>query len=264
MPDSCRRRFLHASGVALLSALAGCGGTLLEDEMPPSTAEPAPGTETPPGTGVSTQGPQSTDGGANLRVVHAVPNAPNIDIVIFGDPALKDETFRQISQYLYLGAEQTDFSLVATGNPNRVFFEDTIDFEVGSYTGIIHGEVGADTDRPIEFRLFEEDLSLPEQGSARVQFVNAAPDSNSLRVVRDDGEETLFDGVDYAQTATATLPAGTHHLDVQRADGGETVTTTEVTLDDRGVYTAFGMGYLTPGDAPTNAPFEVALAEDGD
>ncbi|QCJ48064.1 DUF4397 domain-containing protein [Haloprofundus sp. MHR1] len=264
MPDSRRRRFLHASGVALLSALAGCGGTLFEDEMPPSTAEPAPGTETPPGTDAPTQGPASTDGGANLRVVHAVPNAPNIDIVVFGDAALKDETFRQISQYLYLGAERTDISLVATGNPDRVFFEDAIDFEVGSYTGVVLGELGENTDRSVEFRLFDEDLSLPERGSARLQFVNAAPDSNALRVVRDDGEETLFDGVGYARTATATLPAGTHRLAVQRADGGDTVTTTEVTLDDRGVYTAFGTGYLAPGDAPTNAPFEVTLAEDGD
>ncbi|KTG10223.1 hypothetical protein AUR64_11605 [Haloprofundus marisrubri] len=231
--------------------------------MPPSTAEPtaAPGTETPAGTDVPTDGPSSTDGGANLRVVHAVPNAPNIDIVVFGDPALKDETFRQISQYLYLGAEQTALSLVATGNPDRVFFEETIDFEVASYTGIILGEAGNNTDRPLEFRLFEEDLSLPEQGSARLQFVNTAPDAQTLRVVSDD--EALFGGVGYGETASTTLPAGSHQLEI-RTPNGEAVTTTEVELADRGVYTAFGMGYVNPGNAPTNAPFQVDVAEDGD
>ncbi|WP_224336676.1 DUF4397 domain-containing protein [Haloprofundus halobius] len=265
MPDSRRRTFLHASGVALLSALAGCGGTLAEDQMHPSTDEP---TAEPAATGTATdeptQGPASTDGGSNLRVVHAVPDAPNIDIVVFGDAALKDEPFRQISQYLYLGAERTDLELVVTDEPSRVLFDESLDLDVGSYTGVALGELGDDTDRPLNFRLYEEDLSLPDEGDARLQFINAAPDTTGLRVVAADGDETVFDDVGYGEASTTTLSADTRSIEVQATDGGDTVTTTELTLDDRGVYTAFGMGYVAPDDAPTDAPFEVTLAEDGD
>ncbi|WP_224450067.1 DUF4397 domain-containing protein [Haloprofundus salilacus] len=271
MPDSRRRTFLRASGVALLAAVAGCGDSLAEDEIQPSSGEPtadaastATDAPTDASTDASTDGPASTDGGANLRVIHAVPDAPNFDVVIFGDAALKDETFRQVSQYLYLGAEQTDLKLVATGGAGNVLFDESLDLDVASYTGVALGEQGSDTNRDLQFRLFEENLSLPDEGSARLRFVNAAPDSSGLQVVAADGDETVFDGVGYGRAATTTLSAGMHQLEVRPADGGDAVTTTEVRLDSRGVYSAFGMGYVDPSDAPTDAPFEVTLTEDGD
>jgi uncharacterized surface protein with fasciclin (FAS1) repeats len=43
---------------------------------------------------------------------------------------------------------------------------------------------------------------------------------------------------------------------------GETVTTSDVSLNGGTVYTVFASGYLTPGDEPTDESFELTVAQD--
>ncbi|MFC6725106.1 DUF4397 domain-containing protein, partial [Halobium palmae] len=61
------------------------------------------------------------------------------------------------------------------------------------------------------------------------------------------------------------VPAGDYTLDVRGdTDGndGDVAASFDVTVEGGSAYSAFAVGYLTPDDEPTDAGFDLVVAQD--
>ena len=298
MTSSDRRKFLKligASGVAV--ALAGCGdngddggdddGT--EDgEMDGETDGTGGGTEdgteneTDDGTENETEdgaenetedGEENEtedgdeegmgDGDANLRVAHLSPDAPNVDVYVDEEPVLEDVAFGTFSEYLALAPGTYGVQITAAGDAETVVFDEDLDVAEGSVTAAALGEIGEEN-QPFSVEVFEDDLSDPGE-EARVRAIHASPDAPNVDITVEASGDALFEDVGFGEAGATTVPAGEYVLEVRAAgEEGEPVATFDVELASGTVYTAAAAGYLDPGAAPADVPFDLVVVTDSE
>ncbi|SEO97518.1 Tat (twin-arginine translocation) pathway signal sequence [Halogranum amylolyticum] len=241
MPDTNRRTFLKTVGVAGAATMVGGAGVVGADEH------------------------GSDDGaGAAVRVVHASPDAPNVDVYVDGSKVLSDVPFRAVSDYLSLKAGTYTVKITAAGDPETVAFEGDVTVEDADYTVAAVGELSEDTFAPL---VLEDAPSAPAEGKAQVRLVHASPDAPAVDVTVKGADLTLFDDVEFGEHSDyVEVPAGDYTLEVRGAtekDDGDVVATFDVTVEAGMSYTAFATGYLTPDDEPEDRAFDLLVAADG-
>ncbi|WP_458206761.1 DUF4397 domain-containing protein [Haladaptatus sp. NG-SE-30] len=209
------------------------------------------------------------DGGdeamAAVRVAHASPDAPNVDVYVDGTKVLADVPFKAISDYLMVPAGTRSVEVTAAGDPETVAFSGDLPVEAKTYTVAAVGEL---TSEDTEFKpwVLLDDDSVSD-GMAKVRLAHVAPDAPTVDVTVMDGETTLFDGVSYGEASDyLEVEPGDYTLEVRgdtEDNDGDVAATFDVTLEAGTVYTAFAEGYLTPDDEPANEPFDLVVTMDG-
>lgn len=84
-------------------------------------------------------------GNAHIRVIHASPDAPNVDVYVDGAKVLTDVPFKAVSNYLPLSAEAHTIQVNATGTSTTV-----IDAAVNLEDGAIYTVIAANALSAIE------------------------------------------------------------------------------------------------------------------
>lgn len=111
----------------------------------------------------------SNNNDARIRVFHASPDAPNVDVLIDGGRVLENVPYEAASDFLGIDAGDRRVQVNVTGtdvsaiDTHAVFAEDT-DYLI----------VAADKVAQITPLVFTADRSAPENGSARVRVLHAA------------------------------------------------------------------------------------------
>jgi hypothetical protein len=241
MSETNRRTFLKTVGVAGTVTMVGGAGVVGADEH------------------------ESDDGdGAAVRVVHASPDAPNVDVYVDGSKVLSDVPFGAISDYLSLEPGTYTVKITAAGKPETVAFEGDVTVEDADYTVAATGELSEETFEPL---VLQDAPSAPSKGKAQVRLVHASPDAPAVDVTVKGADLTLFDGVEFGEhTDYVEVPAGDYTLEVRGAtddDDGDVVATFDVMVEAGMSYTAFATGYLTPDDEPEHRAFDLLVAADG-
>jgi hypothetical protein len=201
------------------------------------------------------------DNETTLRVVHAAPDAPAVDVYIDGSRVLSEVPFRTASDFLPVDPATYTVAITAAGDPEAVVFEGDVTIEDDvDYTVTALGELGADTFSP----LVSVDDRHPQEGFARVRALHAVPDAPSVDVTVNDGAATLVDGLAFGEITEeyAEVDPGEYHVEVRPAtadDDGDAVYETSVEVAGNAVYSVFATGYL---DGPE--PFELLVTEDTD
>ncbi len=114
---------------------------------------------------------------ARVRITHAVPGAPAVDVTIDGAPVLADVEFRTVSEYYALEPGSHGVELREAGT-ETVLLEATIEVKEGkAYTVAAIGMPDA-----IEPAVFEDDPE-PVAGSARLRFIHLSPNAPAVDVV---------------------------------------------------------------------------------
>ena len=283
-PVKRRRVVTGAAGLALV-ALAGCGGNgddgngtdgndtdgggMNGDDNETAGDGGDDGTdgdnETDGDDG--TDGDNETDGGdgagetALVRVVHASPDAPNVDVFVDDESALEDVPFRTVSEYLSLPGGEYGVRITAAGDADTVVFEDTVAVEAGTASSLV--ALGELNDDSFEVRAFADDVSAVADGEARVRLVHCSPDAPAVDVVPAGGSDPLFADVAFGEASDhATVPGGAYTLEVRPAGGDTAAATFDVELAGGTASTGFAMGYLDPESAAADEPFDLTLAVD--
>ncbi|MEF8821147.1 MAG: DUF4397 domain-containing protein [Halovenus sp.] len=271
-----RRRFLKTMGAsAAFLALAGCASDDGDGDD-----DPAESNET---DGGAADGNESMDDDSmddneseddttgeepamgNLRVAHLSPDAPNVDVYVDGDPVLEDVAFGTFSDYLALEAGSYDVQVTAAGDQETVVFDETIELTEGSFTAAAIGEVG-EANQPFAVSILEDDRSDPGD-QARVRAVHASPDAPNVDITVASSGDVLFGDVPFGAAGTATVPAGQYTLEIRPAtenNDGDVVDTFDVEVEAGMVYTVAAVGYLEPGNAPAEEPFDLVVVNDTD
>lgn len=189
---------------------------------------------------------------AMVRVVHASPDAPAVDVYVDGTLAIEGLAFPNGTDYVELPAGEHQVQVTPAGStPDEAVIDAPVTVEGGAaYTIAAVGLVAE-----IQPLVLQDNLSEPEMGKAHVRIVHASPDAPAVDVAVSGGP-VLFENLAFP-TGSDYLPvdAGTYDLEV-RPTGTEDVALAVpgfvATAGD--VYTIFAVGQLADGTLSV-APF---------
>jgi hypothetical protein len=179
-------------------------------------------------------------GPARVRVVHASPDAPAVDVWVNDTiTAFSNAPFKGITDYVELDAGIYNVKVVPAGATEPVVIEADLELAADTdYTVVAVGQLAA-----IEPLVLMDNNSMPAAGKAHVRFVHASPDAPAVDIAVKDGP-VLFSNVAFKGVGDyLPVDAGTYDLEVRLA-GTDTVALSVpgVALADQTVYTIFAMG----------------------
>lgn len=196
---------------------------------------------------------------AQLRVVHASPNAPNVDVLVDGAVALANVPYRAASSYLAVPAGTRELQVRAAGTTTTVIDADAPLAAGSAYTVLATGLLAN-----IAPLVLTDDLSAPAAGNARVRLVHAAPSAGAVDIYVTAptadiaaAAPTLANVPFRAASDYLQVPAGTYRVRVTPTGTKTVAIDVEATLVAGQVRTAVAV------DAPGGgAPFGALLLAD--
>lgn len=190
----------------------------------------------------SASGIAAQSGMAKVRVVHASPDAPAVDVWVDGKKALSNVPFFAASDYLDLAAGKHDLKVVATGTTEPAVIDAKgVAVEAGkAYTIAAVGKLAE-----IKPAIFVDNLAAPASGKAHVRVLHLSPDAPAVDVKVANGA-TLIPGLAFPK-ASDYLPvdAGSYDLQVTPAGKSDVVLNLAGTKLEAGkIYDVFAVGAL--------------------
>src|SRR5918995_5213745 len=140
-----------APGVALIRVALALGAALFPLQAGPVTAQD-----------------ETAEADATLRVIHASPGAPEVDVLLDGQMLLANLAYGTASSYATLTAEEHRLQIVPAGQTaDAAVVDETIDASPGqacllAIFGLLNDIGGA---------VYDVDLSEIEPGNARVRLI---------------------------------------------------------------------------------------------
>jgi len=238
---------------------------LLLGSVADSTLQVVPLT-TPVSTPCSTVLGIGTPADACVRLIHASPDAPAVDVYVNGSIVVENLAFGAGTDFVALQAgDDREVQIVSTGNPiDDSILDNSIDLDEGKAYEIIVSNMVAD----IETITKDVDLSAVPEGQTRLRLIHAAPDVDGIDMVVTDGPE-LFTGVDFKDvTDYQTIDAGTYDVQIKHGDD-VLIRVTDFTVEAGQVYDVIAIGRSDDGSltlvsfaAPTESPTGVVATPD--
>ncbi len=165
---------------------------------------------------------------ARVRVLHASPDAPSVDVLVDGRVVLTNVPFKASSPYLTVPAGPLNLRVRATANPNLVVIDVTPTLAASTdYTVIARNLVAS-----IEPWLLTDDNTAPATGLIKLRLVHSAPGAPAVDIYvtapADDLDIStpILTDVPYAAASNyLAVPAGTYQVRICPAN------TTTVAID---------------------------------
>lgn len=194
-----------------------------------------------------------------IRIVHASPDAPAVDVQVNGETVAEDVEFGNETEYVPVEAGEHEVAIVAAdgadanetddaglddenatdgnvtdendtaadGNETAadgedVVFEGTVDVEPRSVTTLAaSGEVAEDAETPFSPVLLSENALEPADDEAALSVVHLSPGAPAVQVVDAENDTVVADQIDFRQaTDYVTVPEGNYTLEVYPAGEG--------------------------------------------
>ena len=183
---------------------------------------------------------------SKLMVVHASPNAPNVDVRINNAVSLTNVPYPNNSNYTEVNSGSTNIKVSPTGTTTYV-----IDATVNLDANKNYSVFAIDSVSKIKAAVVSDDLTAPASGKAHVRFFHFSANAPAVDIAVTGGA-VLFSNRKFNDQATnaslanfTPLNAGTYNLEV-RAAGTNTVVLAlpNITLTAGKIYTVFAKGFL--------------------
>lgn len=187
---------------------------------------------------------------AMVRIVHASPDAPAVDIYVNGELTVENAAFKAATDYLPVPAGDHEVEIFAAGTTENPVISQTLTVEAGkAYT-----VAAANTLENIELVVAEDSMNVTE-GKTKVRVGHLSPDAPTVDVGLVGGD-SLFAGADFkAVTDYQELDPGTYDLEIRTPDGTQVLDLSGTTLAENTVYSVFAVN--------TAENLEVLVLEDG-
>jgi LPXTG-motif cell wall-anchored protein len=185
---------------------------------------------------------------AHVRVVHASPDAPNVDVWADGSKVLTDVAFGKFSDYLTVPAGAHNFKVVATGTTSPAVIDVTPTLESGKYYTVI----AANKLAAIQPLLLVDDLATPAAGKFHLRVVHASPDAPAVDVAVAGGPVLVSNLAFPKNTEFTPVDAGTYTAEVRPAGTTTAVLTLpDVKFEAGKLYTVIATGLVNGTPALT-------------
>jgi hypothetical protein len=156
-----------------------------------------------------------TDADACVRVLHASPDAPAVDVYVNDTLLVENLAFGENTIHAAVpGGEDRNIKVVPTGSPlDSSVLDEGVNLDAGTaYTLIVRNNLD-----DISLGVAEDDISPLPANQSRIAVIHAAPNTPDVDVVITDGG-SLFEGVSFEdETDDIVLDSGTY--DIQLKDG---------------------------------------------
>jgi len=198
---------------------------------------------------------------AQLRVVHASPDAPNVDVFVDNTAALTNVAYEAASAYLEVPSGSRNLQVRATGT-TTVVIDQTATLDAGkAYTVIATGPVAS-----IEPLVLTDDQTSPAAGNVRVRLVHASPTAGNVDIYVTsttaditNATPTLTNVAFRAASNYLEVPAGTYRVRVTPAGSkAVAIDVNNVALTAGQVRTAIAVD-APGGGAPLGASTAMAV-----
>lgn len=153
---------------------------------------------------------------ARVRVVHASPNAPNVDVLVDNATVLTNVAYRAASGFLEVDAGTRRLRVNATGTTTTVIDANVPLVNGGAYTVLATGLLAG-----IQPVVAEDNLTDPAAGQVKLRVIHAAPaaagvDVYATAVGADINTATpVLTNVGFRAVSNyLTVPAGTYQIRV--------------------------------------------------
>jgi hypothetical protein len=177
---------------------------------------------------------------ANVKVVHASPDAPGVDLLVDNNIAGSNLTFPNNTGYLQIDAGTRNIKVNVAGTSTTVIEADLPIQGNTNYSVFAVDEVSKLT--PI---VIVDNLTAPASGNAHVRFLHLSPDAPAVDITTIDGS-VVFGNYAFKEYSEFTpLPAGSYDLQVRLA-GTDTVVLelSGISLMDGSIYSVFAKGFV--------------------
>jgi len=196
-------------------------------------------------------------GNGLVRVIHASPDAPAVDVFVDGTRVLAGVEFKAVSNYLPVPAGEHTFQVAPAGaGVGGAVITATANVQSGAaYTVAAIGQLVN-----IEGKIFSDNLSAPAAGKADVRVLHLSPDTPAVDLKTQDNAVTLVSNLAFPNAA-GPLPvdAGTYDLKVTAAGSTDSVIDLDdVVLMQGALYDAIAFG-LFEGEG--EQALEIVLVE---
>ncbi|WP_158282159.1 DUF4397 domain-containing protein [Salipaludibacillus keqinensis] len=193
--------------------------------------------------------------GAQVRVLHASPDAPAVDVYVNQDKIMSGVKFKDLGEYMTLDEGSYDIKIFAEGSKPKkddpVIEENVTVMGGKAYTLAATGKLA-----DLALTAFEDDLTTLDN-EAKLRVIHLSPDAPKVDVFSLD--TPVFTSVGFQmQTDYQDLPEGNYSLDI-RPEGQEKAifNVPNVELKKGENYTVFAVGLLKGDPA-----FDLILAQD--
>ena len=114
---------------------------------------------------------------SQVRVVHASPDAPNVDVLVDNSAALTNVAYKAASSYLPVPSGARNLKVRATGT-STVVIDQNATLDQGSfYTVLATGRVAS-----IAPLVLTDDQASPASGNIRLRLVHASPTAGNVDI----------------------------------------------------------------------------------
>ena len=178
---------------------------------------------------------------ANVKVVHASPDAPGVDLLLDNNVAGSNLTFPNNTGYLQVD-EGTRNIKVNVSETSTTVIEADLPIEGNKNYSVF----AVDAVAKLAPLVIEDNLTSPAAGNAHVRFIHLSPDAPVVDITTTDGT-VVFGNYAFKQySAFAPLQAGSYDLQV-RLTGTNTVVLdlSGIAVSDGNIYTVFAKGFVT-------------------
>jgi LPXTG-motif cell wall-anchored protein len=187
--------------------------------------------------------PAAAQSGSGLvRVVHASPDAPAVDVFVDGEAVLEGVEFPAVSNYLEVPAGAHTFAVAPAGagvDAAVITAEATIAADAAYTIAAINALDN------IEGKIFNDNLSAPAEGNAHVRVLHLSPDAPAVDVKTQDDSVTLVSNLSFPNASDyIPVDAGEYDLKVTAAGQSDSVIDLEAELEEGVIYDVFAVGLL--------------------
>lgn len=158
---------------------------------------------------------------ARVRVIHASPDAPNVDVLADGGPLFLDAPFTGITPYQTVPANVYNVQVVVAGTTGPA----VIDADLNLFYNKYYTVVATDFVSNITPLVLEDSRDFVSFKNASLRFIHASPDAPNVDIKVVDGPY-LFQDIAFQSVGDyVTIPYGRYDLEV-RVAGTDTVALT--------------------------------------
>jgi len=184
---------------------------------------------------------RSTQINSRIRVFHASPNAPAVDIYANGNLIVKDLSYKKLSQYLSVPAGNYNIKVYPSGQTTNPVINTNIYIPPNTVFNV--AAIG--TLPNISLYPIPEPITAQNSGSACVRFIHLSPNAPAVDIKLSNGTR-VFNNISYKEiTNYACVPAGTYTFNVYLAGTDSIVLTVpNVKLEPNNYYTIYAIGLV--------------------
>lgn len=182
---------------------------------------------------------------SRIRVLHAIPNAPAVDVYANDNIIIKNLPYKEVSSYIPVTSGNINIKVYPTGTTTNPVIDTNVYIPENSiYTIAAIGELPDVSLYPVQ-----EPSSANKSGLSCVRFIHLSPNAPAVDIKLPDGT-IIFSNVPFKSIANYNcVPSGTYTFRVNPAGTNNTVLTIpDVKLNPNTFYTVYAVGLV--GETP--------------